>query len=867
MAPDVAVQAHGALVEALLPVPVEGDGGALDEGVAQQEYLGQHGHHQQDGGDGAPAQGLAHGADGGVGGDAADEEAGHSHDGARGEHGGEALAQGGHGGGLPVHGALELQVAVGDDDGVVDGGAHLDGAHHQIAQEEEVGAGEHGDGEVDPDGALDGEHQEHGEAGGLEGEEEDDHDEEGGEHADLQVVPGEGAGQVEGVGGVAHQEHVVAVLGLGDGPDLVQQGVGLLPLGGEVCHEDQPGPVLAPELLEPQVQLLPEVLHLLRLLPGEVHHPLVLLLQQELKDVDEGDGVVVGILEDGAVLLHAQAVGLVEEAAELDVHPGQLGELPGGEGVGEHAPILHLDVGKAGGGGDGLQGLHLAEDGPLLLIVPPGHQHGDGVLLAEGGAHLFGGHLPVGLVVEVAVVGVKDVVAPAGEDGRDGQHHQEEGGEDVAQLHHPAAPEVDVGYQVFVAGPLDGTAEEHEKAGHQEKDAQHGAHDTLGQDDAHVEADAQLHEHEGHQAGDGGEAGRGDLHDGLAEGGDVGLPGVQAVVPLLHVPVAEDDGVVDGQGQLEHHGDGVGDEGDGAEDEVGAHVEHRRRGEDDEVDGHLHVAFGGEEKDHHDDGGGDGQNDRHLLLEAGRLVPAYLGGDIDVVALQGVLDGLEGGDGLWVVLRGIEGDGEEGGRIVVVVVGLVEGDAGDTGQNFQLVGEVPGRVQRDVGDHDLGGTQGDELLVHEGEAPPGLGLRREVRGDVVVDLYLIDGGGAEEKGRQKDKVEGLPLVDDEAGELGHEGFGVLFLIHMGSSWSECGNEVLQVGDEALHGDGIFAVQPPAQEGQHGAGVEPGGDAGVGVREGGVESGLGEELNQVLRGLILQHMGVDVGAAAQAGAVE
>ena len=132
-----------------------------------------------------PGPGLTHRADGGVGGDAADEEACHRHDGARGEDGGEALAQSLYRRLLALHLQLQLQIAVGDDDGVVDGGAHLNGADHQIAQEEEVGVSEYRHREVDPDGALNGEHQQNGQARRLEGKQQDHHDEQGGEDADF----------------------------------------------------------------------------------------------------------------------------------------------------------------------------------------------------------------------------------------------------------------------------------------------------------------------------------------------------------------------------------------------------------------------------------------------------------------------------------------------------------------------------------------------------------------------------------------------------------------------------------------------------------------------------------------------------------
>ena len=41
----------------------------------------------------------------------------------------------------------------------------------------------------------------------------------------------------------------------------------------------------------------------------------------------------------------------------------------------------------------------------------------------------------------------------------------------------------------------------------------------------------------------------------------------------------------------------------------------------------------------------------------------------------------------------------------------------------------------------------------------------EVGGDVIVDVHLADGDRAEDKGGQKDQIEGLPLIYNEARQL------------------------------------------------------------------------------------------------------
>lgn len=351
----------------------------------------------------------------------------------------------------------------------------------------------HRDGEVDPDGALNGENQQDGQSGGFKGKQQDDHDEQDGEDTDLHIVLSEGVGQIQGVGGVAHQKYIVSIVLLGDGADLAEKGLGLFPLRGHIGHKDHAGPVLAAKLLQANIQLLLQIVHLVCLFAGQVNHPFIPLLQQELKYIDQGNSVVIWILEDGSIFLSVEAIGLIEQPGQLDVYTGQLCELPGGHLVGQHPVVLHLGVGKSGGCCDGFQAGHLPEDLSLVFIAAPGDQDGDGVFLSEGAADLFFGQLPVRFVAEIGIIGVKDVAAAVGQHGTDHQDHQKDRGEDVAEVDDPLAEPVDVGDQIAVAGPLDGTAEQHQQAGHQQKDAQHTEDDALGQHNAHIEADTQLH--------------------------------------------------------------------------------------------------------------------------------------------------------------------------------------------------------------------------------------------------------------------------------------------------------------------------------------------------------------------------------------
>jgi len=87
-----------------------------------------------------------------------------------------------------------------------------------------------------------------------------------------------------------------------------------------------------------------------------------------------------------------------------------------------------------------------------------------------------------------------------------------------------------------------------------------------------------------------------------------------------------------------------------------------------------------------------------------------------------------------------------------------------------LSGYLFGLAVGHIGEHDLSGGVGGELLVHKGQPPSGLGFGGEIRGDVIVDHHLVNRAAAKEHRRQEDQKEGLSLVDNEPRQLGYRGF-------------------------------------------------------------------------------------------------
>ena len=144
-----------------------------------------------------------------------------------------------------------------------------------------------------------------------------------------------------------------------------------------------------------------------------------------------------------------------------------------------------------------------------------------------------------------------------------------------------------------------------------------------------------------------------------------------------------------------------------------------------------------------DDGDID-HNDADLVVDGLLLRVAEVGGDIEIVAGERVLDALERVETALVVLVVVKGDGEERADVVVVLVGLVERHALHALDILQLLLQIEGVGEREVGDHHARCAEGGELLVHDVERLAGLGIGGEIGGQVVFHLHPAAGEDGED---------------------------------------------------------------------------------------------------------------------------
>ena len=297
-----------------------------DDGGADQSAPGQHG---ADGADDLNVRGNA---------DAQGRRKEHE---SAGEDGGIRGRGGGDGRLLPVlAGAQLLLEAGGHEDGVVHRGAQLDAADDGGGDEGDHRAGEVGDALVDEDGQLNGRHQHHGYAEGLENDGDDQEDGGDGDVVGGLEVHRRGLDEVVGQGRLAGDD-AACIVGFHDGLELREL----------VCHLVGGGGILR--------------VHHHHLPAAGLQHAADLVRHKEIRDAAAEDAVVGDEGRDPVHRLDLPLHGAELLGAEVVPHQDEVG--------GRHVIlVLQLLVGNDGG--------HVPGQGLVQLVVDLRHvlRHGEG---------------------------------------------------------------------------------------------------------------------------------------------------------------------------------------------------------------------------------------------------------------------------------------------------------------------------------------------------------------------------------------------------------------------------------------------------------------------------------------------------------
>ena len=264
--------------------------------------------------------------------------------------------------------------------------------------------------------------------------------------------------------------------------------------------------------------------------------------------------------------------------------------------------------------------LHLVLHGPQLPGGQAGiHQH-----------HVGGGNIKV---VDQLVVGnhVVDVLRQAlthvvvnlviglliavqgriDQQRKDHQHHGEGLGDALGKA-------VGVADQRTVTGLLQGAVQQQDQRGQQGDAAQHAQQHALGHDQTQILAQREAHEAQGGEARDGGGGAAHHRGKGGVNGVGHGLVGVADLFPLLVVAVPQEDGIVHGDGQLQHRSHSLGDVGDFTQYHIGAQIIDDAHADGEQEDQRGQPAV---QKEHHGGAGQQhGQPHVHGLLPLAQIL-------------------------------------------------------------------------------------------------------------------------------------------------------------------------------------------------------------------------------------------------------
>ena len=413
------------------------------------------------------------------------------------------------------------------------------------------------------------------------------------------------------------------------------------------------------------VQLVEQIL----CVAAEGHIALAHLVLHKHEHIVQGHLVVAQAVYKFAVLAVVHRIGRIQQRGHLIVHVGQLGELAGRKRIGQHIAVHGFLVGQAHSLGHIRQLFQFAQDFSLGIVIARGHHNGHHGAGAKRPLDFLMGNLTGALLGRGQIRICIAVGAFVGKHSGHRSHRHKYRRNDVAGFDRHLAHHRNFRHQILMLGLVNPTAEQHQQAGHQGKHRQQAENNGLDQNHGHVNTNAEMHEAQRRQARNGGQRTGGNFRNGLAQGRHAGIPHILGLV-LIRKAMAQNDGVVNGQRQLQNHRHRIGNKRNCAENKVGALVQQGRRAEGEHQHRHLRVGAGGQHQ--HDDDGGDGQNRPHLRGQIGGRIHAHRSIHIQIVVGKHILDLMQCVDADVIHLFAVKGHGVQSRCILIVIGGAVK---------------------------------------------------------------------------------------------------------------------------------------------------------------------------------------------------
>ena len=254
---------------------------------------------------------------------------------------------------------------------------------------------------------------------------------------------------------------------------------------------------------------------------------------------------------------------------------------------------------------------------------------------------------------------------------------------------------------------------------HQKKYRDKAAKYTLGEHQTEVIAQPELHEHQRNKTGDRRKARGGNFNDGFGKRFDQRLAFRWEAVDLILIAMGENDGVVDGERELQNNGNGIGDGGYLAQPEVCAHIEQRRNRKDDKKNDDLEIAARRKEQHRHDDHRRQRHDTDHLLRDLPKEVRADVRGGICIKACCERTDLVHRRNDVFIVACAVKGDREQRCGIHKMRWRIIKRHAGHMLECLNLLRSGTRTLIGRIGKHNVGACIRRELVLHDREPAAG----------------------------------------------------------------------------------------------------------------------------------------------------
>ena len=361
------------------------------------------------------------------------------------------------------------------------------------------------EGEVNPYTPLNHKYQQNRQPNGLECKEQYQNNKYDGKDTDHHIIPTEGAGKVEVTGAVAYQQKIV-VISSHIFSKHIQECESFLAFFRQIQIQYQTGVIFPLQLFSGVVDFFICVVQIPLHFIIQFHISFVRFFMNKQKHINEGHFVIIQIPNDITIFLILDAVSTIKEFRHFHIQVHHFRKFSGCQSVCQHIVIFRFRIGNTQSRIHFGMLLYICQQRPLAAIIPFGNDNCQCILSPKGFFDLIICNGILALLERSNLCIPISIRAHRRKLERHNQQNQENRRDDILHFDNNPSQSINAWYKVFMMCLVNALAEQHQQTGHQCKYRQQTAKDSFDEHTPHIKPNAELHEHQRSQTGNGGQA-------------------------------------------------------------------------------------------------------------------------------------------------------------------------------------------------------------------------------------------------------------------------------------------------------------------------------------------------------------------------